>query len=133
MKWQEFEALIKISARIHGTRRQKDLMLYKSIRYFTKRGRGVPRRGDARDRARRGALLHRDERWSAAVLAVAVPYCPYPVRLPAQQSSSVKIYWVDTGSDDIKRANLDGSSPETVVTGVGSGNRGHSSQWMLTA
>ena len=31
------------------------------------------------------------------------------------QSSGVKMYWTETGSDDIKRANLDGSSAETLI------------------
>ena len=29
-----------------------------------------------------------------------------------------KIYWTDTGVDEIRRANLDGSSPETILSGI---------------
>ena len=29
-----------------------------------------------------------------------------------------KVYWTDTGSDNIRRANLDGSNPEVLVTGL---------------
>ena len=50
---------------------------------------------------------------AAAVLAVA---SLLSFSSPAgAQSSSVKMYWVETGSDDVKRANLDGSSVETLI------------------
>ena len=50
---------------------------------------------------------------AAAVLAVAFLLS---LSSPADaQSSAVKMYWVETGSDDIKRANLDGSSTETLI------------------
>ena len=51
---------------------------------------------------------------AAAVLAIGL-LLSLSTQAAAQQSSGVKIYWVESGSSTIKRANLDGSSVETLV------------------
>ena len=82
-------------------------MLYKSIRYYL--------RGGERPSA---LALTRIALTLALVLLFAVQ-SDAGKDAHAQGTSDIKIYLADRGSDDIKRANLDGTSIETLLSGLG--------------
>ena len=82
-------------------------MLYKSIRVLTKRGERPPALAFARITL---AL-------ALVALFAVQPDAGKPAH--AQGTSDIKLYIADRDDDNIRRSNLDGTSVETLITGLG--------------